>query len=466
MMNHKGSALDGETHRLPQALTSIVGPEHVLHDEDALARYAVSPNLFSSTRPSLAVRPASQDEIQAILHLATETRTPVLVRGGGLSTGGFLASPPNAILLDTTRLNRVLAIDGENYFVTAECGVTMGALRSAVEQKGLLVNTVSTPEADGVSLGGNLSGMLGGGDPARVSHYGVHARQLLALSVALPNGAILNTGAGGDNIHRRGELERAASGPDLAGLFIGDGGAFGVKLTATLRIFPAPPLSTESLWVLADFASFYAAFLGLTRADPLPFAVLHGAEEGERFTLRCMVEAHDRATLLTLQHLFATICSEAGGQEISTDGNGGQRTDPFEQGISITLYCGRTDVPHVRETVGGFIKTALREHALGERGIRTGVAYRPIQRTAVHITFRLDWSGRSLTWGPAERTTILEIVESGYRLAISLGCSPTGHHAFTARAAAAAWSSEYRATMTALKELFDPAGILNPGFWW
>jgi FAD/FMN-containing dehydrogenase len=454
------------SHPLLPALTSIVGAEHVLHGETALARYAISPNLFPPTRPTLAVRPGNQQETVAILELATETRTPVLVRGGGLSTGGFLEAAPTAIMLDTTRLDRVLAIDTENFFVTAECGITMGALQRAVAQQGLLVNTVTTPEANGVSLGGNLSGMLGGGDPARAALYGVSVRQLLALSVALPNGTVLKTGAGGSNVHRQGELARAASGPDLAGLFVGDGGAFGIKLTATLQIFPAPPLSVEGVWVFADFASLYSAFLDLTRAEPLPFATLHGWDEGDRFTLRSVAEAHDRATLLAVQRRFAAVCTGVGGEEMSADTGDTQGPAPFGRGISITLYCGRSDVPRIRETVGRFVTSALRTHALDERGVRPGIVIRPIQRTAAHITFRLDWSGGDHIWEPADQAAILEIVESGYRLAISLGCSPTGHHAFTTHAAAAAWSPEYRATMTALKQVFDPAGILNPGTWW
>jgi FAD/FMN-containing dehydrogenase len=447
-------------------LTSIVGPEHVLHDESTLARYVVSPNLFPPARPCLAVRPGNPQEIRAILKLATQTHTPVLVRGGGLSTGGFLDATPDTVVLDTTRLNRVLAIDTENFSVTAECGITMGALRTAVEKKGLLVNTVTTAEADGVSLGGNLSGMLGGGDPARAAVFGVNSRHLLALTVALPNGSTLSTGAGGANVHGRGELTRAAGGPDLAGVFVGDGGAFGVKLTATLQIFPAPALSAENLWEFPDFASFWAGIRGLTRADLLPFAALFGLEEGTRFTFRSLMEAHDHATLSNFQHRFAAICADTGGREIGAGEDSGQRTAPFDRGISITLYSARSNVPHVRDSLRDYLEAALHEHGFAERGVRTSVAYRPIQRTAVHITFRLDWSGSNFAWEPTERATILHMVESGYRLAISLGCSPTGHHAFTARAAAAAWSPDYRATMTALKHLFDPAGVLNPGFWW
>jgi len=179
-------------HPLYSEIRSIVGPEHVTVDEFSRRAYTRAP-FFSmgaggrGKTPGIAVRPGSTEEIAEIVKLANKSRIPIVPRGGGGSVSPF---PPvyiggdDNILLDTQRLNRI-NIDTEYMTVTAECGVILSALAETVRKKGFHVHTVDVPiHMD--SVGGVLSGFVGGGEPSDMATSGTMNNYLLGLKVVLP----------------------------------------------------------------------------------------------------------------------------------------------------------------------------------------------------------------------------------------------------------------------------------------
>ena len=90
------------------------------------------------------------------------------------------------------------------------------------------------------SIGGGISHhSVGGGGCAK---YGACTNQLVSLEVVLPNGEIIETGSQA-NKYSKFPFNRFGNGPDLAGLFCGDNGIYGVKTTISLQVFPKPPLA-------------------------------------------------------------------------------------------------------------------------------------------------------------------------------------------------------------------------------
>ncbi|MBV6423655.1 MAG: hypothetical protein NAOJABEB_01456 [Steroidobacteraceae bacterium] len=229
---------------LLDALRLAVGDHAVRTDEPALA-LAASDLYSSGARPLAVVRPVDSRGVAAAVAAATGHGCAVIPRGGGLSyTGGYASPTGQAITIDLGGLNRILAIDGDDLYVTAQAGVTWKQLHEALHPRGLRLPFFGTFSGAGATLGGGLShGALFFGS----ARYGSAAECTLGLEVALADGTLLRTGLGA--LARPTKPVLRTFGPDLTGLLLHDGGAFGVKTEATLRLIHAPPH--------VDFGSFH-----------------------------------------------------------------------------------------------------------------------------------------------------------------------------------------------------------------
>lgn len=215
-------------------LAAIVGPDHLLTDDDSRTFYSTDVFRQADVLCAAVVRPGSVAELQEVLRLCARHHAPSVVRGGGASyTDAYLPTRPGTITLDMSRLKGIDVHAGDMY-VTVEPGVTWAELHAALAPLGL-----RTP------MWGPFSGLVatvGGG----MSHYavnygsglyGVSAEVLLGMDVILASGEMLSTGSGGG----QGSLPFFRHyGPDLAGIFVGDAGALGVKARITLRLMQRP----------------------------------------------------------------------------------------------------------------------------------------------------------------------------------------------------------------------------------
>ncbi|MDA0369416.1 MAG: FAD-binding oxidoreductase [Proteobacteria bacterium] len=231
-----------ELHAL-NAMSDVVGSEHVRRDSES-CRYFSSDLFFEPpVLPIAVVSPATRDDVVRIVQIASNENVSIVPRGGGLSyTGGYLSQGPRCIILDTTRLTRIIEINDDDQYVTVEAGVTWQMLDEVVAQHGLRVPHFGPATGRVSTIGGGLSQntVLFGS-----AQYGSAADHVLSLEVALADGSRVKTGSGAI---RGGEPFFRYHGPDLTGLFLGDCGALGVKLSATLQLMPRPPS--------IDFASF------------------------------------------------------------------------------------------------------------------------------------------------------------------------------------------------------------------
>jgi FAD/FMN-containing dehydrogenase len=218
---------------LLERLRDIVGPENVTDESFILMAYTQDFGTQPPRWPACVVRPANAEEIAAVLRLASELRVPVTPRGGGSAQEGGCQSE-GGILLETLRLDKILEIDADSGTVTAQGGLTFVKLMTALEQRGWKI---------GIAPSGALAGTLG----AHVSRPGIgwgnvkyvgQGHQVLGLKAVLPTGEFVSTGTAANPA--AGSFFRYALGPDLAGLFIGSEGAFGVITEVTLRMYPLP----------------------------------------------------------------------------------------------------------------------------------------------------------------------------------------------------------------------------------
>ena len=129
-----------ELHAL-NAMSEVVGSGHVRRDSES-CRYFSSDLFFEpSVLPIAVVSPATRDDVVRIVQIASNENVSIVPRGGGLSyTGGYLSQSPRCIILDTTRLTRIIEINEDDQYVTVEAGVTWQMLDEVVAllEQGLL----------------------------------------------------------------------------------------------------------------------------------------------------------------------------------------------------------------------------------------------------------------------------------------------------------------------------------------
>jgi FAD/FMN-containing dehydrogenase len=224
-------------------LAQIVGSDNVRRDPAALS--LASSDIWAPGRGSLlaVVYPGSLEELSRSVAAISAAGLPIAPRGAGMSyTGGYVPVVQDTVSLDLSRMNRILEIRPEDMTVTVEAGCSWSALLAALTPLGLRTPFWGPMSGLVSTIGGGLSqlnAMLGGG------RYGTSSESVIALSMVLADGRILRTGArgeGGDAPFYR------HFGPDLAGLFCGDAGIFGIKGEITLRLIRAPAHE--------DYASF------------------------------------------------------------------------------------------------------------------------------------------------------------------------------------------------------------------
>ena len=220
----------GANDMLFSELANIVGSGHLLTDAESCS--LVAQDVFADAPPVLAVvRPGNTRELAAAVSAATETGYDVIPRGGGMSyTNGYLPTTPNAVTFDLRRMNRVLAVNTKDMYVTVECGCTWKQLYEALKGTGCRTPYWGTLSGTRATVGGGFSQnsiFWGSGQ------YGTAADNVIGLEVVLADGSVVKTGSGA-------QINSAPFfrhyGPDLTGIFTSDAGSLGFKAVATLRL--------------------------------------------------------------------------------------------------------------------------------------------------------------------------------------------------------------------------------------
>ncbi len=219
---------------LAARFAAIVGAQNVSTDPAKLRLLSEDIWRQSETLALLTVAPATTEELRAVIALADEQGLSLAPRGAGASyTAAYLPTGPAALSLDTSRLNQVLSIDPDAMTVTVQAGVTWKSLHEALKPLGLRTPFWGPMSGLVSTIGGGLSQLNAMFGAAR---YGTSSESVIGLAIVLPNGDLLRTGAG---LPGQAPFYRHY-GPDLAGIFCGDGGAFGIKAEITLRLMRIP----------------------------------------------------------------------------------------------------------------------------------------------------------------------------------------------------------------------------------
>jgi FAD/FMN-containing dehydrogenase len=209
---------------------------------------------------AVVVAPGTREELTAAIRCLANAHVAIVPRGGGLSyTDGYLATRDASALIDMARLDKLVELNLADRYVTVETGMCWGALNDILAQHGLRTPYWGPLSGLKSTVGGALSQgsiFLGSGE------HGSVGDTVLSLEVVLADGSIVSTGSAAAG---NAKPFIRYFGPDITGLFVGDAGALGVKLTATLRLIPR---EKEIDFLSAEFADpldMFAAMSEISR---------------------------------------------------------------------------------------------------------------------------------------------------------------------------------------------------------
>ena len=214
-------------------LRSAIGAERVSTEPAELIAYSYD-GTWAEARPAVVLHPDTTQHVSDVLRLADRERIPIVPRGAATGLAGGAVPIEGGWCLNLARMNRILDISTADSVAIVQPGVVTATLQKEVEKHGLFY----PPDPASLhmcTLGGNVSTNAGG---PRCLKYGVTADYVLALEVALPSGRVMRTG-------RR--TIKDVAGYNLTQLFVGSEGTLGVVTEITLKLIPKPAAQATAL---------------------------------------------------------------------------------------------------------------------------------------------------------------------------------------------------------------------------
>ncbi|WP_430787906.1 FAD-binding oxidoreductase [Actinoplanes sp. G11-F43] len=404
--------------------------------------------------PVAVVWPRTVGEVQRVMRGALATRTPVVPRGAGTALTGGSAAGSGTVVLDLSRMDRIVEIRADDGVAVAEPGVITADLDRAAAAHGLRY----APDPASLELstiGGNIATNAGG---LRCAKYGVTRDSVLGLDVVLADGTLISTG--------RGTLKGVA-GYDLTGLFTGSEGTLGVVVGATLRLraLPAPTATIAACYPDVESAAAASVALAEARVQPV------------------LAELLDEATLAALA---GHGLPQDGGALLIVQTDGGSAAE-VDRAVGA-LSRGATSVRH-DDDPDALLAARRQAFPAIERLGRPLIEDIAVPRSALAVAVRsiADIARRHDVpictvahagdgnlhpvvvaggWGEPIPESAHRAADEIFGLALDLGGTVTGEHGvgvLKRHWLGRELGADQHLLQQRIKELFDPHGILNPG---
>lgn len=132
---------------LRDELIKIVGVNYFSDDPEVLKKYSKDLSLVHPGMPNYVVKPKDALEIQKIIKLANEQKIPAVPVSSQIHFNGSTIPKQGGIILELSRLDKVLEIDDANRRVRIEAGVTWGQLTETLEKQGFRMIMPLLPHA-------------------------------------------------------------------------------------------------------------------------------------------------------------------------------------------------------------------------------------------------------------------------------------------------------------------------------
>ena len=217
------------TDNLIKELNKALPKENILSDEAERYVYSfdASNNQQNKALPDAVVFVENIEQVLKVVKIANEQMTPIICRGAGTNTVGACVPTHGGIVLNFSKMNKILEINPENMTARVQPGVVVGDFQKAVEKQGLFY----PPDPSNLkisTIGGSIAQNSAG---ARCFKYGATKDYIIDMLVVMANGELIRTGS---------NTIKNATGYNLGSIFIGSEGTLGIVVEATIKLIPKP----------------------------------------------------------------------------------------------------------------------------------------------------------------------------------------------------------------------------------
>ena len=226
-----------------QFLHTLLGSDNVRSDPTALAEYREDSTEIEPSEPDLVAWVSTAEQVQQIVSQAHASGVALTPRVYGTNVGGLAVPTEGGVVLDFTRMNRIIEVNAENMYAVIEPGVTQQDLKDYLIEHDIPLTLGYSLAPPSTSVFANA---LLGGLTNRSLKYGDQSEWVSGLEVVLPDGSVMRTGAWAlDGVEPFGRVPF----PDLSGLFFAWQGTTGIATRMAFQLWPAHPLN-KRLFIL------------------------------------------------------------------------------------------------------------------------------------------------------------------------------------------------------------------------
>lgn len=445
-------------------LRKTLTPENVLCELEERYAYAFdASNSFEKTcLPDVVVFAETIEQVQNVIKIADKYSIPVICRGAGTNTVGSCIAEHGGIILNFSKMNKILEINRENMTARVQPGVVLKDLKNQVEQLGLYYPP--DPSNLAVStIGGSIAQNSAG---ARSFKYGTTKDYVLDLLVVTANGELLRTGS---------NTIKNAAGYNLGSLFTGSEGTLGIVVEATLKLIPKPQCTKVIMAYFDSLSDAAKSVSSIIDRQILPatidFMDKNALQTVEQFNPAGLLTDKEAALIIEIdgpknstdEQVITNILRQSGASAIQYSSTEKEAEKIWAARRSSMAACAKLkpdvttdDVIVPRENLPELVNGI---HAICKKYNLTVCLIGHVGDGSVHPQIPIDFNNK-------EEYKNYKLAKSEiYNLTVGLGGTISGEHGIgrTKREHLPKVVSPLALNyMREIKKVFDPKNILNP----
>ncbi len=450
-------------HKQTEELAKLVSPDRFSTGRSNLELHRRDISPHRGELPAAVVWPESTEEVSAILRWSYAQEVPVTPWGAGTSTEGNPVPARGGLVVDLTRMDRILDIRPQDLQADVQPGVLRKEFNRQAGRHGLFFPP--DPGAD-ATIGGMIANNASG---VQTVKYGATKDYTLRLTVVVPGGDIIHTGC---------KAPKSSSGYDLTRLFVGSEGTLGIVTEATLRLtgIPSHHLAATAAFERLEDASHAVAVMIGSGIEPAALELLPPKLIGlmnrekqlglvEKPTLFCEFHGISRTMLTEIAALAEELCKDCGAAHFASGINEQHRQDLWRarheawETIHRAHPGQETLIVDAAVPISRYPDMVVFSQSLVDQFDVVGYVFGHAGDGNLHVV---------LVGDPSDLEGWRQIEEINDRIvtrAVELGGTCTGEHGvgIGKRKFMQREHGESFELMRRIKMLLDPKGLMNPG---